>query len=88
MNKSLFNLITMLILCIGGTYAVLYLNDIELLFHAEIPDIVSIAADLQIRNLVTVIYLGPRVFDTLLEVMVVLLTVYGIKYIHSNRESL
>ena len=81
----IFKLITMALLFIGAGYVLLYLSEIELVFHAEIPDIITIAREMNINNLVTVIYLGPRVFDTMLEVMVVLLTVYGIKYVHANR---
>jgi len=33
---------------------------------------------------VTAVYLGPRVLDTLLEVMVVVLTVFGMKFIRGK----
>ncbi len=87
MTDRAFKIVTLVVLVVGGTYTLLYLRDVELVFHATIPDIITIARQMNVRNLVTVIYLGPRVFDTLLEVMVVLLTVYGIQYVHSNRDN-
>jgi len=35
--------------------------------------------------MVSSIYLGPRVFDTFLEVNVVLLTVFGVKYLRRKK---
>ncbi len=58
-------------------------------FVAKIPDAIPhttaesvavIAHQLNIRNLVSAIYLGPRVVDTFLEVMVVIFAVIGMKY--------
>ncbi len=45
---------------------------------------VRIAGQMGIQNMVTAVYLGPRVFDTFIEVMVVVLTVYGIKYVREK----
>ena len=42
---------------------------------------VRMAGEMGIQNMVTAVYLGPRIFDTLIEVMVVVLTVYGMKYV-------
>lgn len=42
---------------------------------------VRIAGAMGIQNMVTAVYLGPRIFDTFIEVMVVVLTVYGMKFI-------
>ena len=45
---------------------------------------VQIADAMGIQNMVTAVYLGPRIFDTFVEVMVVVLTVYGMKYIRER----
>lgn len=45
---------------------------------------VRIAGHMGIQNMVTAVYLGPRIFDTLIEVMVVVLTVYGIKFMREE----
>ncbi len=44
-------------------------------------EIVELARHWNIRNLVTAIYLGPRVADTFLEVMVVTLAVIGLRHL-------
>ncbi len=43
-----------------------------------------VAGQMGIQNMVTAVYLGPRVFDTLIEVMVVVLTVSGMKYLRER----
>jgi len=45
---------------------------------------VRIAGQMGIQNMVTAVYLGPRVFDTFIEVMVVVLTVYGMKFVRER----
>lgn len=45
---------------------------------------VHIATQMGIQNMVTAVYLGPRIFDTFIEVMVVVLTVYGMKYVRGE----
>jgi len=45
---------------------------------------VRIAQQMGIQNMVTAVYLGPRVFDTFIEVMVVVLTVYGMKFVREH----
>ncbi len=54
-------------------------------YHEWVYDFTDIAMSLNIRNLVTSVYLGPRMFDTFLEVMVVVLTVFGIQFIKSRK---
>jgi multisubunit Na+/H+ antiporter MnhB subunit len=50
-------------------------------FHEEPGHFAEMARAAGIRNLVTLVYLGPRIADTLLEVMVVVFAVYGMKYV-------
>jgi multisubunit Na+/H+ antiporter MnhB subunit len=45
---------------------------------------VPMATQMGIQNMVTAVYLGPRVFDTFIEVMVVVLTVYGMKFVREH----
>ncbi len=53
--------------------------------HGEMDVIRMTASEYSIRNMVSVVYLGPRVIDTFLEVMVVILTVLGIKVVRGSR---
>lgn len=53
--------------------------------HATAGGVAEIAARLNIRNLVSAIYLGPRAADTFLEVMVVTLAVIGMKFAREDR---
>lgn len=57
---------------------------ITVVFHEEVLDFADMARRLNIRNLVSTIYLGPRLFDTFLEVMVVVLAVFGMKIIREE----
>lgn len=57
----------------------------EVVEHATAAGAADIAARLNIRNLVSAIYLGPRVVDTFLEVMVVTLAVIGMKFVGERR---
>ena len=45
---------------------------------------VCIAGQMGIQNMVTAVYLGPRMFDTFIEVMVVVLTVCGMKFLRER----
>ena len=45
---------------------------------------VRVTEQMGIQNMVTAVYLGPRVLDTVIEVMVVVLTVYGMKYLREG----
>lgn len=52
--------------------------------QALIADFVAMAQTMNIRNMVSAVYLGPRLGDTLLEVMVVVLAVYGVKFVRET----
>lgn len=54
---------------------------LTLRFHEEVSEFAEMARALNVRNLVSAIYLGPRVADTFLEVMVVVLAVVGMRFI-------
>ena len=45
---------------------------------------VRIADQMGIQNMVTAVYLGPRIMDTFIEVMVVVLTVVGMKFLREQ----
>lgn len=79
-----FNLFVGIVLAIIFVAIFIYLRDIDLVFHEEVLDFESIARNMNIRNMVTTIYLGPRILDTVLEVMVVFLTVLGMKFIRDD----
>jgi multisubunit Na+/H+ antiporter MnhB subunit len=65
-------------------YFTLYLQRVEMVFHTEVIDFAAMTEVMNIRNIVTAIYLGPRLFDTFLEVIVVVLTVFGIRFIRDK----
>jgi multisubunit Na+/H+ antiporter MnhB subunit len=79
-----FDIFVGIVLAIIFVAIYIYLQDIDLIFHEEVLDFESIAKTMNIRNMVTTIYLGPRILDTVLEVMVVFLTVIGMKFIRSE----
>ena len=83
MNKINKVLVAIFLLAILG-YLLFSLQMIDFIFHQEVDDYEAIANDMNINNMVTAIYLGPRIFDTFLEVMVVLLTVFGMKFIRNK----
>lgn len=65
-------------------YLYLNLSEIDVVYHTEIEDFEIMTRQMNVKNMVTAIYLGPRIFDTFLEVMVVILTVFGMKFIRSK----
>ncbi len=69
-----------LLVCGWGRGAVVPLPGVQTI----IADFVDIARTMNIRNMVSAIYLGPRLGDTLLEVMVVVLAVYGMKFVRET----
>ncbi len=70
-----------------GTLAYIYLvaSPLEIISHAVQEHVDVATADYGIRNMVTTIYLGPRVFDTFLEVLVVVLTVFGVRAVGGSQ---
>ncbi len=54
---------------------------VTLRFHEEVDDFAAMARALNMRNMVAAVYLGPRIADTFLEVMVVVLAVAGMRFI-------
>lgn len=53
--------------------------------EAQIDRYIKIAEQLNIKNVVSAIYLGPRLADTLIEVLVVVATVFGMIFIRKNQ---
>lgn len=82
-NKIVFDIVVALFLLGALIYVGIYMQGIELVFHEEVIDYKAIAEHMNIQNMVAVVYLGPRIFDTFLEVNVVILTVFGMKFIRS-----
>lgn len=65
-------------------YFFFYLRMVEMVFHTEVIDFAEMTGVMNIRNIVTAIYLGPRLFDTFLEVIVVVMTVFGMRFIREK----
>ena len=84
MNRILFKIATAALALFILGFALLGPAGITVVFHEEVEDFAEMAKWLNIRNLVSTIYLGPRLFDTFLEVMVVVLAVFGMKYIREE----
>lgn len=72
---------TALMLVIFGVFFVITSQSIHTSVNELREHALMVSLDYNIQNLVSVVYLGPRMFDTLLEVLVVVLTVYGIRAI-------
>jgi len=85
MKNKRFRVLVAIMLGLIFIYISLYLARIELVFHEEMPEIEVIARQLNMRNMVTTVLLGPRIFDTFLEVMVVILSVFGMKFIRAKQ---
>lgn len=83
-NKIVFDVVVAIVLLGSLVYVSLYVREIDLVFSEGIPDFQSLAEHMNIENMVAVVYLGPRIFDTFLEVNVVILTVFGMKFIRST----
>lgn len=80
-NIRILSFITLLICGV----AILFLFPAPEMHIREIGESwVRIADAMGIQNMVTAVYLGPRIFDTFVEVMVVVLTVYGMKYVRER----
>ncbi len=84
MTGRLFRIGVAILMIAAFGYMTIWLTGVEIVFHEEIIDYVAIARAMNIRNLVSVIYLGPRIFDTMIEVLVVVLTVYGMTFLRGN----
>lgn len=84
MNGRAFRIAVGALMGAAFVYMTIWLAGVEIVFHEEIGDYVDIARAMNIRNLVSVIYLGPRIFDTMIEVLVVVLTVYGMTFLRGN----
>ena len=77
----LLSLITLL-LCAGAIFFLLPHPEVQVRGVHE--SWVRVAAQMGIQNMVTAVYLGPRAFDTFIEVMVVVLTVFGMKFVREK----
>ncbi|MDZ4200069.1 MAG: hypothetical protein U1E27_12390 [Kiritimatiellia bacterium] len=53
-------------------------------FHPEVSEFRELAESLRIRNMVSAVYLGPRVLDTFLEALVVVLAVTGMAFVRQR----
>lgn len=83
MNSRTKTVVAVFLIAITA-YIFYYLRLIELVFHTEVIDFAAMTRTMNAKNIVTAIYLGPRIFDTFLEVMVVILTVFGMKFIRNK----
>jgi multisubunit Na+/H+ antiporter MnhB subunit len=84
MNRTLLKAGTAALVLFVLGFALFGPAGITVVFHEEVVDFADMARRLNIRNLVSTIYLGPRLFDTFLEVMEVVLAVFGMKFIREE----
>jgi|GEM_PF-1681433 len=71
--------ITACILTAAAAFVLIRYPGLESIFHTEVDAVREITGEFGIRNMVSSVYLGPRVMDTFIEVMVVVLTVFGVR---------
>lgn len=83
-RKVFFDSVVAVILLGSLVYVATYMRGIDLVFTEVVLDFRGLAEHMNIENMVAVVYLGPRIFDTFLEVNVVVLTVFGMKFIRST----
>ena len=78
---KLLHLISLVLLMIIAAMAFMILPQPQLHVRDIQASWVVVSGEMGIQNMVTAVYLGPRAIDTLIEAMVVVLTVFGMKYI-------
>ena len=83
-DLKVITVLTAAMLISAAAAAFLLLPPIEPVFNEEVESVRQLTKDYGIRNMVSTVYLGPRVMDTFLEVMVVVLTVFGVKAVRSG----
>lgn len=83
-RKIVFDIVVAIFLVGSFIYVATYMRGVDLVFSEVVLDFRSLAEHMNIENMVAVVYLGPRIFDTFLEVNVVVLTVFGMKFIRST----
>lgn len=82
--KVVFGSVTAVLLAATWFLVAQWIPDMQVALSPAITDFEVLAERMNVRNLVAVVYLGPRVLDTFLEVNVVILTVFGMKFIRST----
>ncbi len=75
---------SMILLLLCGAAIFLVLPPPENLVREVDASWVRIAGQMGVQNMVTAVYLGPRIVDTFIEVMVVVLTVCGMKFLRER----
>lgn len=72
---------------LAGLGSLIFFLEEPVFFRTEkqIERYIEIARNLNIRNVVSAIYLGPRLIDTVIEVLLVVATVFGMLFIRRNR---
>lgn len=84
MNPRLLKFCTAALLALLAALGWTALRPVDVIFHEEVAVFAELARRMNIRNLVSTVYLGPRILDTFLEVMVVVLAVYGMKFVRED----
>jgi multisubunit Na+/H+ antiporter MnhB subunit len=81
---KLIQVCSIILLLLSGAVIYLILPHPEIQAREVDTSWVRIAGQMGIQNMVTAVYLGPRVLDTFIEVMVVVLTVFGMKFLREH----
>lgn len=76
--------VTVLLLLLAGVMAYWVVPHPEIESQIIDRQWIHIAETMGIQNMVTAVYLGPRVMDTFIEVMVVILTVLGMHFLRES----
>lgn len=80
-GRILGNILIALCILTIGVFGVIRFREFPSADEKDKTPYIRIAEEMNIRNLVSLVYLGPRAVDTAVEVLVVVLTVFGIQYL-------
>jgi multisubunit Na+/H+ antiporter MnhB subunit len=82
--KRIFNITVFLFLAAMFVYFRIY-TDPGQFVKAETSDYIALARSMNIKNMVTAVYLGPRLFDTFVEALVVVATAFSMRYLWGKK---
>ncbi len=80
MRKKIFNITVFIFLCIMFAYFRMSIDPSQFV-KADSGDYIELARSINIKNMVTAVYLGPRLFDTFIEALVVVATAFSMRYL-------
>ncbi|MFA5479559.1 MAG: hypothetical protein WC002_08690 [Candidatus Muiribacteriota bacterium] len=80
-RKKIFNIILLISLVTTGFLVYEKIERLEYVKSQNIDFFLELCKTININNMVTSVYLGPRIFDTFLEALVVIATAMSLNYL-------